>query len=196
MGSFTFTPRHDNGVFGTIHRTDFGSARLWDTTCTRGSGGGGHGGTAPCPTQPTIVDADMTPDAHTFESFFVSTTTHDGVLAGAVQQRFYGAMSVDHDIFTWGYPSVHVHDDGTNVRIHAGAKVGLSGDALFRPTDVPHLSHPRPCGDGQQVVFSFTNASVESGGRPFTAQFDTGSVTLPSTGVQAEIERDAVTAAP
>jgi hypothetical protein len=51
------------------------------------------------------------------------------------------------------------------------------------------------CGDGQQVTFSFTNATVTPEGRPLTAELDTGSMLLP-TGADGGIERELVTAAP
>src|SRR5262249_29118547 len=137
-GTFSFTPRHDNGVFGTIDETIFGTAKIWNAACDPRVGGGGAGpGTPPCPAPPTWVGATDQPDAHTFDSVGLSNTTQYGVLAEAIQQQFYGPMSVMHEIFVWGYPSVHVRDDGSDVRVHTQSPVGLSGDAVATPTGEP-----------------------------------------------------------
>jgi len=190
-GRFAFTPRHDNGFFGTVVRTTFRHARLSTSTCHHRFPTGGRG----CPTQPTMVDAEVAPDAHSFESFFASTIGDGTVLAGMLEQQFYGPMSVTHEIFAWDDSTV-LRDRGGSVRITARAReVGFVGTATATPTGDRVTSDPFPCGDGQQVVFEQTDARVTSGpGRPLTAGFDTGPITLPTAGARGRIVREIVSA--
>jgi hypothetical protein len=103
-------------------------------------------------------------------------------------------MSVTHEIFAWDDTS-RIRDRGGSVVVSVRShRVGLVGTATATPTGHPYTSDPFPCGDGQQVVFEGTDATIVPGpGRPLTAAFDTGAVTLPVGGADGAITREIVT---
>jgi hypothetical protein len=177
-GSVVFTPRHDNGFFGTIARARFDSAQLSSSTCIHPFPGGDGG--SGCPAPYTIAEGD-TFDGDRFRSFFASTYEFFPGMAyeSVVAQEFWPRISVTHEIDAV-VPRRWVKDDGDTVSWHGDARSFLPGAASVRATGDPYVDGPYPCDSGNVSAESFDGAFTGATGHPLTARFDTGIVRAPT----------------
>jgi hypothetical protein len=192
-GSVVFTPRHDNGFFGTIARARFDHAELSVSTCLhRGLGGGGG---TPCPPPYALAEGDSFQERR-YRNFFASTDEFvpGMVIESAVAQEFWPRMSVTHDIFAI-VPRSWVRDSEGGFAWHGSERAFLPGAVVVHGEGPPEVDGPYPC-DGGTVSYELTDGTLTGvRGHPMTALFDTGVVTAPLApqAWDASIERIEVT---
>jgi len=176
-GAMVFTPRHDNGFFGTLARARFNAAELSVSTCHQPFPGGGR--STACPTPYTIAEGDVF-DGRRFRSFFASTAEFapDTAFESAIAQEFWRKMSVLHEIDAM-VPRSWIRDEADSVRWHGNAASFFSGAASVRATSAPFVDGPYPCDDGSVSAESFEGILTGDPGHPLTARFDTGPVLAP-----------------
>ena len=180
-GTVSFTPQGDNGFFGTITQSSFGHAAL---TVLHGCLGfpdvSRHGKVPPCPAPTFDVDA-----------FSGTQTRYTEVYAapdpdpGFTDQ--FATFEVARD------PALSIHE--VNAVVPAGGVTQgprrtatitaypdtfLTGTANYRSKGPGLVDGPYPCTSGE-VVFKTTFGPLTGDpSDPFTAQFDTGAVTISS----------------
>jgi len=176
-GQLVFTPRHDNGVFGTIARARFTSAELWVSRCHQSFSGEG---TPRCPNPSVMAWADRF-DGVRYQSFFASTdgSTEETGFESAIEQEFWPRMSVIHEIFA-GVPDSRIDAQPDAVHIRGTSSSFLPGAATVTAEMDPYVDGPFPCRGGD-VSFEFVESSFIGGpGRPLTADFTTGAMSAPT----------------
>jgi len=181
-GTFTLTPRGDDGFFGTVTRSSFGSAAL---DVRRG-----------CLGFPTSSQAHKPPDcpAQTFDVDGTATTeTRYTEVFGAPDPN-PGAADEVFDYQVLRDPALSIHEVQAVVP-SAGVKPGphrtvrlatypdtfLSGSAEFLAKGAGVVDGPFRCGKGRQVTFrSAFGPMTGAVSNPLTAHFDTGPVSMPT----------------
>jgi hypothetical protein len=176
-GELTFTPRHDNGAFGTISRARFTDAELWVSDCHEDFLGGG---VPRCPRSSVIAWAS-TYDGLRYQSFFASTDgfTEETGFQSAIEQEFWPRMSVGHEIFAV-VPDSRIVVEPDAVHIRGSSSWFLPGSATVTGEGDPYVDGPYPCRGGE-VSFEVAYGSFLGGpGRPLTADFTTGAMVAPT----------------